>query len=135
MAEKNTASNKKNGKNTSGKKKKRKSKFKKIFFIIFGLLILAAIIYIGPKLIKVHNLKKEADSYVQKSSVSTFKDSKTTIIYDSQEQQLCTMKKSKDLYYVEFNQIPQTLADAFVVMVLLVILTVPSVARTAAPTP
>lgn len=26
------------------------------------------------------------------------------------------MKKSKDLYYVEFNQIPQTLADAFVVM-------------------
>lgn len=116
VSKKNTATNNKNVKNISGKKKKRKRKFKKILVIIFGLLIFAAIIYLGPKLIKVHNLKKEADSYVQKSSASTFKDSKTTIIYDSQEQQLCTMKKSKDLYYVEFNQIPQTLADAFVVM-------------------
>ncbi len=101
--------------NKKGKSKKRK-KVRQIIFITIGLIFLAGIIYIMPKLIKVYRLKKEADAFVASSTVNTFKDSKTTVIYDTQGQQLCTMKKSKDLYYVDFSEIPDTLADAFVVM-------------------
>ena len=98
-----------------GKSKKSK-KIKQILFIMVGLIFLGAVIYIGPKLIKVYRLKQEADAFVASSTVNTFKDSKTTVIYDSQGEQLCTMKQSKDLYYVDFSEIPETLADAFVVM-------------------
>lgn len=98
-----------------GKSKKSK-KIKQILLIMVGLIFLGAVIYIGPKLIKVYRLKQEADAFVASSTVNTFKDSKTTVIYDSQGEQLCTMKQSKDLYYVDFSEIPETLADAFVVM-------------------
>ena len=103
------------GAGRKGKYKKSK-KIKQILLIMVGLIFLGAVIYIGPKLIKVYRLKQEADAFVASSTVNTFKDSKTTVIYDSQGEQLCTMKQSKDLYYVDFSEIPETLADAFVVM-------------------
>ena len=46
----------------------------------------------------------------------TFKDSKTTIIYDTNDQELCTMKNTKDMYYVSYQEIPVTLVNSFVVM-------------------
>ena len=111
MAWKNTGT----GAVRKGKSKKSK-KIKQILLIMVGLIFLGAVIYIGPKLIKVYRLKQEADAFVALSTVNTFKDSKTTVIYDSQGEQLCTMKQSIDLYYVDFSEIPETLADAFVVM-------------------
>ena len=50
------------------------------------------------------------------STVDTFKDGKTTVIYDKNGDQLCTMKASKDMYYIDFDNIPSVLADSFVVM-------------------
>lgn len=91
-------------------------KLKKIAGIIFAFLLLSGIIYIIPKAVTVVHLKEEADSYVAASSVSTFKDSKTTLIYDAYDQELCTMKNTKDMYYVTYQEIPATLINAFVVM-------------------
>lgn len=78
--------------------------------------MLAGIIYMIPKLIKVNELRQEAKELVAASTVSTFKDSKTTIIYDTNGNELCTMRNTKDLYYVSYEEIPQMLVDAFVVM-------------------
>lgn len=41
---------------------------------------------------------------------------KQTVIYDKNGDQLCTMKASKDMYYIDFDNIPSVLADSFVVM-------------------
>jgi len=75
-------------------------KFKKIIRAVLVLAVLAGLIYLIPKVITVVRLKRAADSYVAASSVSTFKDSKTTIIYDTNDQELCTMKNTKDVLCV-----------------------------------
>lgn len=85
-------------------------------FSILGICVLAGLIYMIPKLIRVSQLRKEAKAFVAASTVSTFKDSKTTIVYDAHEAVLCTMKSTKDLYYVTYQEIPATLIKAFVVM-------------------
>ena len=61
-------------------------------------------------------LAKDAKSMADESTVDTFKDGKTTVIYDKNGDQLCTMKASKDMYYIDFDNIPSVLADSFVVM-------------------
>ena len=91
-------------------------KFKKIIRAVLVLAVLAGLIYLIPKVITVVRLKRAADSYVAASAVSTFKDSKTTIIYDTNDQELCTMKNTKDMYYVSYQEIPATLVNSFVVM-------------------
>lgn len=50
------------------------------------------------------------------STVDTFRESGTTVIYDAEGNELCTMRESKDMYYVDISQIPEGLQDAFVVM-------------------
>lgn len=79
-------------------------------------MLLGALFLISPKLLKVMQLSKDAKALAAGSTVSTFKDSKTTIILDTYGEQLCTMKNEKDLYYVSFEQIPKTLQNAFIVM-------------------
>lgn len=98
------------------KKTSRRKKIKKILWSILGICVLTGFVYMIPKLIKVSQLRKEAKELVASSTVSTFKDSKTTILYDIHEEELCTMKNTKDMYYVTYQEIPATLVNAFVVM-------------------
>ena len=79
-------------------------------------MLVGAGIYVGPKLVNVMQLAKDAKSMADESTVDTFKDGKTTVIYDKNGDQLCTMKASKDMYYIDFDNIPSVLADSFVVM-------------------
>ncbi|MDO5382542.1 MAG: PBP1A family penicillin-binding protein [Eubacteriales bacterium] len=96
--------------------KKKKRKIRRIILFSLFVLFLAVMIYAAPKIQKIVKLSNEAKKIAQNSSESTFKDGKTTLIYDFLGNELCTMKDSKDLYYVEFSNIPETLANAFVVM-------------------
>lgn len=101
------------------KKKKHISakhrKIRKIILLTLLTVFLGGLIYLSPKIIKVYKMYKEAKVYVKNCSKSTFMDAKTTIIYDGNGDQLCTMKSEKDLYYVSFKDIPKDLAQAFVV--------------------
>lgn len=99
--------------------KKRITTAKKVKWVIFGILgvmLLGAVIYIAPKAKAVWEMSREAAQLVKSSSISTFKDSKTTLVYDASGQELCKIKSTKDLYYIEYEQIPKTLVNAFIVM-------------------
>lgn len=96
--------------------KKKKRRIRRIILLSLFAVFFAVLLYAAPKIQKIVKLSNEAKKLAQNSSESTFKDSKTTLIYDSSGNELCTMKNSKDLYYVEFSNIPETLANAFVVM-------------------
>ena len=89
---------------------------KRIFLITILLCVLLAIAYVVPKLISVRNMQNEAKALVSQSTDATFMETKTTIVYDSNGDELCQIKNSKDMYYVDMSQIPETLADAFIVM-------------------
>ena len=96
-------------------KSKKSHNIKKVIILsIVGVLLLAAVIFVVPKAVTVYRLYTEAKYLSDSCNANTFKNSKTTIIYDTYGEQLCTMKNSKDLYYVDL--IPDTLANAFVVM-------------------
>lgn len=89
---------------------------KKTLKILFILALAVAFIWLVPKAVTVVRLKFEADDIVKKSSVNTFRESKTTLVYDVNGDELCKIKSQKDLYYVNYEDIPETLVHAFVVM-------------------
>ena len=86
-----------------------------ILFIVLALLA-AGGIYLAPKAASVWRMRRIAKTFVDSSTQSTFKETKTTLVYDKNGEELCQIKSSKELYYVTFDQIPKTLANAFVVM-------------------
>ncbi len=86
-----------------------------ILFIVLALLA-AGGIYLAPKAAAVWRMRRIAKAFVDSSTQSTFKETKTTLVYDKNGEELCQIKSSKELYYVTFDQIPKTLANAFVVM-------------------
>lgn len=112
----NGASQVKNSVRRKSKKSRKRKIIKRTILIILLIVLVGAGIYVGPKLVNVMQLAKDAKSMADESTVDTFKDGKTTVIYDKNGDQLCTMKASKDMYYIDFDNIPSVLADSFVVM-------------------
>ena len=98
------------------KERKDRAKIKIIILSIILILLIAGGIYAGPKIVTVIQLANDAKRIADESTIDTFKDGKTTIIYDTNGEQLCTMKASKDMYYIQMSDIPKTLANSFVVM-------------------
>lgn len=91
-------------------------KIKGIVLVILGLILAAGVIYAAPKVSAIIKLKDNAKELVKNSSESTFKSAKTTLVYDNRGNEIFKIKNDKDLYYVPFQDIPQTITDAFVVM-------------------
>lgn len=101
------------------KKKKKKHKVLKVFlgFSIFILIMGVAgigVLYatgIGPKVLQLH---VEAVSLVKSSSLETFQDSQTTIVYDTNGDELTSLKGDKGIYYLESESIPTYVKNAFI---------------------
>ena len=76
----------------NSKKRRRRRIIKRIVIAIIVVLLAGAGIYAGPKLVKIAKLAADAKQMADESSVDTFKNGKTTVIYDKNGDQLCTMK-------------------------------------------
>ena len=95
----------------SPKKTRKKSFAKKItgIFIVTVLvcLVAAGLIlgwsYIGKPCIDMY---VDAVEKVSESSVDTFKASQTSLVYDSQGKEILTLKGEKDVYYLDYEEIP-----------------------------
>ena len=98
------------------KKNKKKKMVKRVILGILAVLFIAGGIYAGPKAFAILRMSRIAKAFVDSSTASTFKESKTTLVYDTNGNELCKIKSSKDMYYVGFSDIPLTLDNAFVVM-------------------
>lgn len=88
----------------------------KIFVIIFLLALVIGIFYFykgyGKLVIK---LQQEARSIVHSSSEDTFRSSQTSIVYDNNGELIATLKGVKDVYYIEYKDIPSTVLNAIIV--------------------
>ena len=98
------------------KKNKKKKMVKRVILGILAVIFIAGGIYAGPKAFAILRMSRIAKAFVDSSTASTFKESKTTLVYDTNGNELCKIKSSKDMYYVDFSDIPLTLDNAFVVM-------------------
>ena len=105
---------------SSSKKRRKKRRLKKgikwtLLAILALILIIAAVILI-PNISKVAKLANSAKRKAAASTEYTFREDKTTVCYDTDGNLLCNLKSNKDMYYVEFDEIPTTLVNAFIVM-------------------
>lgn len=91
-----------------------KKVIKRTILILFLIALVGLGVYFGPKFVLAMKYRSEAIRLVENSTVSTFKESKTTLVYDTNGEELTKLKNSKDLYYVEYKDIPETLGLAFV---------------------
>lgn len=95
------------------KKKKKKKKYRVFWFfaklqMLLLLLVAGAMAwyYYGGYARKVSALQQEARMLVQKSSEATFRSVQTSLVYDTNGKLISTLKGEKDVYYLEYEEIP-----------------------------
>ncbi|MCI9136178.1 MAG: PBP1A family penicillin-binding protein [Lachnospiraceae bacterium] len=103
------------------KKKKQKKKYRVFwFFAKFQILLLVLVAaalgwyYFGGYAQKVNALQQEARLLVQKSNEETFRSVQTSVVYDANGKLISTLKGEKDVYYLEYDEIPAYAAAAMV---------------------
>ena len=102
------------------KQKKQKSPIGRAIGIVIKIIIalLLAIVVIGGVLIymkygkKLIAMESDAKKIVSKSTMETFRQNETSIIYDANGNIMSKLKGEKDVYYIKYNDIPQVAVDA-----------------------
>lgn len=95
--------------------RRKKRKIRRIVISIILLLLCAAVIIAMPAIMKIKKYRDEAVRLVSGSTKDTFRSTQTTVAYDTDGNILLTMRSSKDMYYVTYDQIPQAVKDSFIV--------------------
>lgn len=110
------------GKTATGKKKKKRKKYTKkvrwtflILSLVFSLTILLGCAYFylryGEGFI---GAQKSAKQLVAESTLDTFRQSETSLVYDYKGELLSVLKGEKDVYYLEFKAIPEYATQAMI---------------------
>ncbi len=96
-------------------KKSRAWRFLKFQMVLISLVLLAiAYYFVGGYAAKVASLRQEAVSLVASSSEDTFRSSETSVVYDANGDVISHVKGEKDVYYLEWEDIPLYAKQAFV---------------------
>lgn len=104
------------------KKKKKQSVFGrsiklgiKIFALVFINLCLLFGIFLavryGGTVIKMHD---EAQTLVRESTTETFRQTETSLVYDNNEDLISVLKGEKDVYYINYEDIPKYVKEAVI---------------------
>lgn len=105
----------------SKRRKKQKKKYRAFWFFVkiqILLLILVAaalgVYYFGGYAQKVSELQADAKWQVSHSNEDTFCSVQTSLVYDANGQLISTLKGEKDVYYLEYDEIPAYATAAMV---------------------
>lgn len=92
----------------TSKKKKLAKRVTRLFIVTVILCLLGAGVYAGWKKIGEPCLEMytEAVKMVEESTRDTFKASQTSLVYDTDGDLLLSLKGEKDVYYLDYDEIP-----------------------------
>lgn len=103
------------------KRRKKKTKSQKWwgflkFQMVLIVLVIAAVAYYyaGGYAAKIKEMKTEAVALVAAATRDTFRQNQTSIAYDCKGETLSVLKGEKDVYYVEYDEIPIYIKQAIV---------------------
>ena len=96
--------------------RRKKRKIRRMIISVLLVLLIAAIIRLLPTLVKIKEHRDEAVRLVAGSTADSFRSTQTTVAYDIDGNVLLTMRSSKDMYYVTYDEIPQAVKDSFIIM-------------------
>ena len=102
------------------KQKRQKNSVERAIGIVIKIIIalLLAIVVIGGVLIymkygkKLIAMESDAKKIVSKSTMETFRQNETSIIYDANGNIMSKLKGEKDVYYIKYSDIPQVAVSA-----------------------
>ena len=102
------------------KQKRQKNPVERAIGIVLKIIIalLLAIVVIGGVLIymkygkKLIAMESDAKKIVSKSTMETFRQNETSIIYDANGNIMSKLKGEKDVYYIKYSDIPQLAVSA-----------------------
>ncbi len=104
------------------KKKMKKNNVLSAFGLAFKVtfLILLAVVLVGGTVFyfqygrDILKLQSEAKTLVKESSLDTFKQSQTSTVYDYKGKELLKLSGAKDLYYLDYEDIPDIAKKAMI---------------------
>lgn len=103
----------KDGNKDSKPKKRKNKKWRKVRFVIevIILVVLLILLFTGIFLYfrygkDIFQMKDDAAVMVAASNMDTFRQSETSVVYDTNGKQISTLKGEKDVYYIEYDKIP-----------------------------
>ena len=100
------------------KKKKKHRGFRTFVgiqvFLMALVLGVVAYYYLGGYGEKISDMKHEAQELVQNSSSRTFRSVETSLVYDANGELITTLSGEKDVYYLEYDEIPPYVSAAIV---------------------
>lgn len=96
------------------KVKKKGSIVKKILILLAIFVLGVAGIVVGIFMGSISKLKKNADAITANITEDTFRQIEASIVYDVYGNEITSLSGSKELYYVEDEDIPSILKTAFV---------------------
>lgn len=105
--------------NRSKKRRKKRKKRDRLFYVIQGLLLVAfllvVILFVKSDYAEgIFALHKEAVETVKNSSIEDMQGQRVGTIYDADGNVLAELKNERNIRYLTFEKIPQTVKDAFV---------------------
>lgn len=116
---KNTKQSKSNKRQSTGKRRNLKHGLKvslQILSLCILISIAAVIFYFYQTYGKlILELQSEAKQKVSTSTLDSFRSAQTSLVYDVQGNLISSLKAEKDVYYIEYDQIPQVIIDAMIV--------------------
>lgn len=107
---------------TSKKKHKKHKKFSKVtrwtfllVSLVFSITILLGCSYFYLKYGEGFiNAQKNAKKFVKESTLDTFRQSETSLVYDNNKKLISVLKGEKDVYYLEYEDIPEYASQAMI---------------------
>ena len=92
------------------KKKKKRRGFRLFVKIQLVLIVLVlaglAFYFFGGYAKKISDLKSDAYDKVHSATDETFRSSQTSLVYDTNGNLISVLKGEKDMYYLEYEEIP-----------------------------
>lgn len=81
--------------------------------LLIAVLILILLFYnkYGKKILQ---MQSEARQFVSESTLDTFRATETSVVYGANGKVISELKGEKDLYYLDYSDIPQDVVDAFI---------------------
>lgn len=88
--------------------------FKVLCLVLLIVVLILILLFYNKYGKKILQMQSEARTFVSESTLDTFRATETSIVYGANGKVISELKGEKDLYYLDYSDIPQEVIDAFI---------------------
>lgn len=88
--------------------------FKVLCLVLLIVVLILILLFYNKYGKKILQMQSEARTFVSESTLDTFRATETSVVYGANGKVISELKGEKDLYYLDYSDIPQEVVDAFI---------------------